>query len=308
MGGIVGAAGDLVQSKQQKRRGMRTIACVNQKGGSGKTTTAVNLAAALGESGQRVLLIDLDAQASASSWLGITDGGRGLLDMFAGGAEAGALIRETSAPNVDIIPSSAWLVGAEKALAAEVGAETILRSKLGALVSAAPSRWDVVLLDCAPSLGILTVNALAAVREVLVPVEAHVMALSGLAQLLQTISVVQERLNPDLEIAGIVACRVDARTRHSQEIVAQLRERFGEVVYRTAIRENIRLAECPSFGQPITQYDPRSAGAHDYRALAQEVVAQSGNTAAKAPGTSTSAKASSASRVAPAKGKPQARK
>jgi len=287
---------------------MRTIACVNQKGGSGKTTTAVNLAAALGERGQHVLLIDLDAQASASSWLGITDTGRGLLDMFAGGAEARSLVRETSAPNVDIIPSSAWLVGVEKALAGEVGAETILRSKLGALANALPSRWDVVLLDCAPSLGILTVNALAAVREVLVPVEAHVMALSGLAQLLQTVSVVQERLNPELEIAGIVACRVDARTRHSQEIVAQLRERFGPVVYRTAIRENIRLAECPSFGQPITQYDSRSAGAHDYRALAEEVQAQAQKPGVKTLGASTSARASGAASGAKAKSKPKPRK
>ena len=288
---------------------MRTIACVNQKGGSGKTTTAVNLAAALGERGQRVLLIDLDAQASASSWLGIPDGGRGLLDMFAGQTEARSLVREASAPNVDIIPSSAWLVGVEKALAGEVGAETILRSKLGALISAVPSRWDVILLDCAPSLGILTVNALAAAREVLVPVEAHVMALSGLAQLLQTVSVVQERLNPELEIAGIVACRVDARTRHSQEIVAQLRERFGEKVYRTAIRENIRLAECPSFGQPITQYDSRSAGAQDYRALAEEVHAQSQAVVAKAAKASTSARASGAGTgtSAAAKNKPKPR-
>jgi chromosome partitioning protein len=256
---------------------MRTIACVNQKGGSGKTTTAVNLAAALGERGRRVLLIDLDPQASASSWLGAADAGRGMLDMFAGEADALSLVRESSAPGVEIIPSSAWLVGVEKALAGEVGAETILRAKLAAL----PERWDVILLDCAPTLGILTVNALAAAREVLVPVEAHVMALTGLAQLLQTISIVRERLNPELEVAGIVACRVDARTRHSQEIVTQLRERFGSQVYKTPIRENVRLAECPSFAQPITQYESRSAGAQDYRALAEEVEAQSQQTSPK---------------------------
>jgi chromosome partitioning protein len=137
-------------------------------------------------------------------------------------------------------------------------------------------RWDYVLLDCPPTLGVLTVNALAAARELLVPVEAHVMALSGLAQLLHTVEVVKERLNPKLAISGILACRVDARTRHAREVVERLRERSGNLVYKTVIRENIRLAECPSFGQPITQYDPRSAGAADYRALAAEVIRQEG--------------------------------
>jgi chromosome partitioning protein len=139
-----------------------------------------------------------------------------------------------------------------------------------------PDRWDYVLLDCPPTLGILTVNALAAARELLVPVEAHVMALSGLAQLLHTVEVVRDRLNPDLQVTGILACRVDSRTRHAREVVERLRERSGNLVYRTVIRENIRLAECPSFGQPITQYDPKSAGAADYRALAQEIMEQEG--------------------------------
>ena len=162
------------------------------------------------------------------------------------------------------------MVGIEKALAGEVGAETIFRARLADL----PAEWDYVLIDCAPSLGVLTVSALAAVREILVPVEAHVMALTGLAQLLQTIAIVQERLNPALKIAGIVACRVDARTRHAIEIVEQLRARFGDSVYRTEIRENVRLAECPSFEKPITQYDSQSAGARDYRALAAEIDAK----------------------------------
>ncbi len=261
---------------------MRTLACVNQKGGSGKTTTAVNLAAALGERGRRVLLIDLDPQASATTWMGITDAGRGLFDVFVNNTANTAnsansakgnlydVIRPTNAAGVDIAPASAWMVGIEKALAGEVGAETIFRAKLAGL---APE-WDYVLIDCAPSLGILTVSALAAVREILVPVEAHVMALTGLAQLLQTVTVVKERLNPTLEIAGIVACRVDARTRHALEIVEQLRARFGATVYQTEIRENVRLAECPSFGRPITQYDSQSAGARDYRALAAEVDAR----------------------------------
>jgi chromosome partitioning protein len=250
---------------------MRTIAIANQKGGSGKTTTSVNLAAALGEAGRRVLMIDLDPQHSATAWYGIKNAGKGVLGIFMDSAKLEDFIQAAAAPGVEVAPSSAWLVGVEKVLAGEVGAETILKRQLERLP---PDRWDYVLLDCPPTLGILTVNALAAARELLVPVEAHVMALSGLAQLLHTVEVVRERLNPDLKVTGILACRVDSRTRHAREVVEQLRERSGNLVYRTIIRENVRLAECPSFGQPITQYDPKSAGAADYRALAQEIIEQ----------------------------------
>jgi chromosome partitioning protein len=248
----------------------RLIAITNQKGGSGKTTSAVNLAAALAEGKRQVLVVDLDPQASASTWLGVKDGGRGLLDLLTEGGKLSDLVRQTNAPGVDLIPSSSWLVGAEKALAGEVAAETILRGYLAGL----PAQWKYILLDCPPALGILTVNALAAAREVLVTVEAHVMALQGLARLIQTVGVIRERLNPGLEITGILACRVDARTRHAQDIVEELRTRFGKLVFKTGIRENVRLAECPSFGQPITQYAPQSHGAEDYRALAREIIAQ----------------------------------
>ena len=251
----------------------RTIAVVNQKGGSGKTTTVVNLAAALAEKGRRVLVVDLDPQASASSWLGVRDGGRGLLDALVGNVpvvDLADLVHVTDVADVSVVPSSSWLVGAEKALAAEVGAETLLRKKLERL----PDSWDYVLLDCPPSLGVLTVNALAAVHEVLVPVEAHVMALKGLTALLQTVDVVKDRLSPRLKVSGIVACRVDGRTRHALDVVDRLREHFGELVFRTIIRENVRVAEAYSFAQPITTYDPRSAGAEDYRALAHEVMRQ----------------------------------
>jgi chromosome partitioning protein len=252
---------------------MRTIAIANQKGGSGKTTTSVNLAAALGEQGRRVLLVDLDPQHSATAWYGIKNSGRGILELFSDEGRLEDFAQASGAAGVDLAPSSAWLVGVEKLLAGEVGAETILRRHLEQLPA---GRWDYVLLDCPPTLGILTVNALAAVDELLVPVEAHVMALSGLAQLLKTVEVVKNRLNPNLKVSGILACRVDLRTRHAREVVEQLRQRSGDLVYRTVIRENIRLAECPSFGQPITMYDPKSAGAADYRALATEIISQEG--------------------------------
>jgi chromosome partitioning protein len=253
---------------------MRTLAIANQKGGSGKTTTSVNLAAALGEQNRRVLLIDLDPQHSATAWFGIRNAGKGVLGVFTDNGNLTDLIQAAGVGGVDLVPSSAWLVGVEKMLAGEVGAETILRRNLERLPQ---GRWDYVLLDCPPTLGILTVNALAAVAELLVPVEAHVMALGGLAQLLQTVEIVRDRLNPNLKISGILACRVDARTRHAREVVEELRKRSGDLVYRTVIRENIRLAECPSFGQPITSYDPKSAGAADYRALASEIIGQEGS-------------------------------
>jgi chromosome partitioning protein len=252
---------------------MRVIAIVNQKGGTGKTTTAVNLAAALGERGRAVLLIDLDPQYSTTTWYAVPNPGRGVFDLFAEPNQTHLkdLIHQTAAENVSLVASSAWLVGAEKALSTEPGAETILREKLNELPR---DSFAYVLIDCPPTLGILTVNALTAVKEVLVPVESHVMGLQGLAQLLQTLDVVRKRLNHDLRISGILPCRVDQRTNHSGEVVAKLRARFPDVTYRTGIRENVRLAECPSMGEPITSYAPTSNGAEDYRKLAEEIIGQ----------------------------------
>lgn len=243
----------------------------NQKGGVGKTTTVVNLAAALGERGRRVLVLDLDPQASATSWCGLEAGGRGGMEIFTGGRRPGELVRATGWPGVSLLPASAWLLGAEKLLAQASAPETLLARRLAELPA---GDWDDLLVDCPPNLGILTVNALAAADEALLPVETRVLALRGLVQMLHTLEAVRERLNPSLGLGGIVACRVDRRTRHSLEVVERLRERFGERVYGVVIRENVRLAECPSFGQPILRYAPKSSGAADYRALAAEFLAR----------------------------------
>ncbi len=251
---------------------MRSLAIVNQKGGSGKTTTAVNMAAALAERNHRVLLVDLDPQASASHWLGVkNNGGGSLFDMFTGKKKLTDLVQGTNVAGVEVAPSSSSLLEVDKVLADRESTETILKRNLE---HPPGGGWDYVLVDSPPNLGILTINALAGVAEVCVPVEAHVLALNGLVQILKTVELVKRRFKPELAVSGILACRVDARTRHALEIVENLRERFNHLVYDVVIRENIRLAECPSFGQPITQYASRSCGAKDYRALAEEVVRQ----------------------------------
>ena len=249
----------------------RIVAVANRKGGCGKTTTAVNLAACLGELGQRVLVLDLDPQAQASRWLGVADGGRGLFDALTGNngsnGNVADLVRATAVRNVEVIASSTWLAGVERVLAAEPGAERVLAGLLAGLPR---DRWDVVLLDCPPALGLLTLNALSAAHEVLVPTEPTTLAVEGLAQLVDTIGRVRERLNPALELGGVVAVRADVRRALTRDVITLLRDRFGDAVLTTTVRDTVRLAEAPSFSQPITTYAPVSAGAEDYRAVAVE--------------------------------------
>jgi chromosome partitioning protein len=248
---------------------VRTLAVANQKGGSGKTTCAVNLGAALAELGQRVLLVDLDAQASASSWLGVQDGGRGLLEVFTANGNLTDLVRATDVPGLELVPASAWLVGLEKALAGEVGAESILRRALGRLPR---NRWDFVLLDTPPTLGLLSLSALVAGEELLVPVGSSTLELGGLAALVETTERVRERLNPRLRLGAVLLCRTDTRTRLAREVEASVRERFGARVLRATVPESVRLREAWSHGAPITRYAPTSSAAAAYRAAARELL------------------------------------
>jgi chromosome partitioning protein len=248
---------------------MRTLSIASRKGGVGKTTSAVCLAGALGERGKRVLVVDMDPQASASAWLGVADGGKGLHGVLTDGGKLAELVVASSAPGVDLIPSSGeWLAVAEKVLAAEPGAELVFRRAFEKL----PARWDFVLVDCPPTLSLLTVSALAACHEVLAPVEATPFALDGLVSLVQAVEKVRDRLNAGLEVSTILVCRLHARRNLSRDLEEKLRERFGRRVLQAMIRESVALAEASSFGKPVTLYAPTSPGAEDYRSAAAEIL------------------------------------
>jgi chromosome partitioning protein len=247
----------------------RVLAVANQKGGVGKTTTAVNLGACLAESGVRTLIIDLDPQGNASTGLSID--GRGLettiYDVLLDGLPLEACLQPTTIDGLMVAPANPDLAGAEIELVAEFSRELRLRRALDAM----PHRFDVVLIDCPPSLGLLTVNGLAAATEVVVPVQCEYYALEGLGQLLKNVDLVKRNLNPGLEVSAIVLVMYDGRTKLSDQVVAEVREHFPDQVCRTVIPRSVRLSEAPSFGQPITQFDPTSRGALAYRELAREV-------------------------------------
>jgi len=257
----------------------RRIAVLNQKGGVGKTTTTVNLAAALANEGHRTLVLDLDPQAHATLHFGLMPGrsGPSLYEVLTQGLPLGEIRREV-APNLHVCGSHIDLAAAEVELIGTVGREVILRD----LLDADTETYDYVLMDCPPSLGILTLNALCSAREVLIPLQAHFLALHGLSKLLETIHLVSKRVNRDLRVSGVVLCLYDAGTRLGAEVVEDLDRYFdgrrkmnapwsNAQVMRTRIRRNIRLAECPSFGQSIFQYAPSSRGASDYASLAGEI-------------------------------------
>jgi chromosome partitioning protein len=246
----------------------RIYAIANQKGGVGKTTTAVNLAACLAEAGERCLIVDLDPQANATSGLGLRANGHSTIDLL-DGAPLRELTTRSSFPNLDIVPAKAELAAATVHLSALEGGERYLAD---ALDGGAADSYGFVFLDCPPSFGPLTVNALAAADRVLVPVQAEYYALEGLSQLLGSIDLVKRRLNPRLGVAGILLTMVDGRTRLASEVEQELRSHFGELVFTSTVPRSVRLAEAPSHGLPAIAYDRRSAGAEAYWKVAMELV------------------------------------
>ena len=246
-------------------------AIANQKGGVGKTTTAVNVAACIAEAGVATLLVDVDPQGNATVGLGAPrDDGPGLYDVLAGGVPATDAIRATTVENLSLIASTPDLAGATMELPRLPGSETRLREALAPLRDA----YEFVILDCPPSLGPLTVNALVAADRVIVPVQAEYFALEGLAGLLDTLGLVQRELNPRLTVAGMLLTMHDGRTKLAQDVEQEIRAHFPSLVFDTVIPRNVRLGEAPSFGRPVIHHDPHCAGSEAYFALAKEVAAR----------------------------------
>jgi len=247
----------------------RVVAIANQKGGVGKTTTTVNLGAALAEIGFRVLVLDLDPQGNASTGLGLNprDVEGSVYDVLLADASLDDIIEPTSLKNLFVAPATIDLAGAEIELVPVMSRELRLRKAIGEV----KDDYDVVLIDCPPSLGLLTVNGLAASDDVIVPIQCEYYALEGLGQLLRNVGLVQANLNPGLDVRGIVLTMYDARTKLADQVVSEVRAYFGEKVYETVVPRTVRLSEAPSFGQPIVVFDPTSRGAKAYRELAKEV-------------------------------------
>jgi chromosome partitioning protein len=248
---------------------LRTIAVVNRKGGSGKTTTAVSLAAALAERGMAILLVDLDPQASASVWLaGIADD-RGLFDSLVGTRDLGDLAVDTRVPGLKIVRSSPWLLTAERTMMGDIGVG-VLRA-----VERMKRNWAFVIIDCPPALSHLSVGALMAVREAIIPVEAHAIALSGVAAVVDEMERLRLTLNPGIAKPMIVACRVN-RTLHARQVLVRLKTTYGGLVAQASIRESIRVAEAEAARMPVLEYAPESGVSLDYRLLAAEILDRHG--------------------------------
>jgi chromosome partitioning protein len=248
----------------------RVLAVANQKGGVGKTTTVVNLGAYLAEAGRRVLVVDADAQGNATTGLGLSkDGEPSIYDVLVGGMSAVEATRPTQVEGLHILPSTVDLAGAEIELVERGRREFRLQEALVPLVE----RYDFILIDTPPSLGLLTVNALVAADGVIVPIQCEYYALEGLTQLMRTVRLVQENLNPRLEITGVLLTMFDGRTNLSIQVADEVKRHFPGRVFRAVVPRNVRLSEAPSHGRPISRYDPRSRGAEVYRELAEEVMA-----------------------------------
>lgn len=249
----------------------RIIAIANQKGGVGKTTTAINLSACLAEKGKKVLAVDMDPQGNMTSGLGLDKNSveNTIYDLIIGEAEIEQVIEKEILENLDIIPTSIDLSGAEIELIDEENKEYIVRNA----VSKVKDDYDYIIIDCPPSLSMLTINAMTTADSVLVPIQCEYYALEGLSQLIHTVELVRDRLNENLRIEGVVFTMYDARTNLSLQVVENVKDNLQQNIYKTIIPRNIRLAEAPSYGMPINHYDSKSAGSESYRRLADEVIA-----------------------------------
>ena len=241
---------------------------VNQKGGVGKTTSVINIGAYLAEAGKKVLLVDFDSQGNMTSGIGISKDKPTIYELLAEQATAEQTIRHGQIENLDVLPASIDLSGASIELANQEDRDFYLKTALTPLIP----QYDYILRDCPPSLGILTLNGLAAADSVLIPMQCEYFALEGITLLLKTVEKVQKSINPTLRIGGIFFTMYDSRTRLAQDVVAQVKSYFGDTVFQTIIPRNVRLSEAPSHGLPICQYDPTCAGARSYKSLAQEVI------------------------------------
>ena len=255
--------------QREDARSASVVCVANQKGGVGKTTTAISLAAGLADLGAQILVIDLDPQGNASTGLGIRidEGEASTYGVLVDGDDLGEAVRPTDIAGLDLLPSSLDLAGAEVELVPAFSREHRLARALEGVLH----RYDVIIVDCPPSLGLLTINALVAAHEVLVPIQCEYYALEGLSQLLRTVDLVADNLNRSVRVGGVVLTMYDARTNLAQQVVEEVRNYFGELTYTTVIPRSVRLSEAPSFGQPITTYDPSSRGARAYQRLAREV-------------------------------------
>lgn len=248
----------------------RTIVIANQKGGVGKTTTAINLSASLAELGQKVLIIDMDPQGNTTSGLGIDkdEQENTVYELLLDESEIEDCIIQSAYENLSVLPANINLAAAEIEIIGVEGKEFVLREA----VETIKDQYDFILIDCPPSLNVLTINSMCAADTILVPIQCEYYALEGLSQLIHTIDLVKDRLNPDLEIEGVVFTMYDARTNLSLQVVENVKNNLNQNIYKTIIPRNIRLAEAPSHGMPINEYDPKSAGAESYRLLAEEVI------------------------------------
>lgn len=248
----------------------KIVAIANQKGGVGKTTTAINLAASLAVLEKKTLLIDVDPQANASSGVGIKpeDVAHSIYECIVEAIDPKLLIKTTTIPNLDLLPSHINLVGAEVEMVNFKNREGRIREGLKSLVD----NYDYIIVDCAPSLGLITINALTAANTLIIPVQCEYFALEGLGKLLNTTKIIQSRLNPNLEIEGILMTMYDARLRLANQIVAEVKKHFQSMVFETIIPRNIKLSEAPSFGMPAVIYEADSKGAMSYLSLAEEII------------------------------------